>query len=196
MFALVAGLIGRGGSIGVFVLMLIENLVPVIPSELVLPLAGFEAAQGRLSPMPALLCATAGSVGGAFAWYEFGRRLGAERLEAWAARHGRWMTVTPSEVRKGAAWLRNHGVLAVSLGRCVPGVRGVISIPAGVVGMGRLPFLVSCTIGSLCWSALLMGAGCLLKHNYVAVEHWVGPSSTGALLLCAAIYITRLLRRA
>lgn len=196
MFALVAGLIGRGGSIGVFVLMLIENLVPVIPSELILPLAGFEAAQGRLNPILALLCATAGSVGGAFAWYAFGRRLGAERLEAWAAKHGRWMTVTPSEVRKGTAWLRNHGVLAISLGRCVPGVRGVISIPAGVVGMGLLPFLTSCTIGSLCWSALLMGAGYLLKRNYVAVEHWVGPSSTGVLVLCVLVYMSRLFRRA
>ena len=195
MFALVVGLIGRSGSTGVFVLMLIENLVPIIPSELILPLAGFEAAEGRLHPASALLAATAGSVVGALAWYALGLRLGEDRVEAWAARYGRWVTVTPLEVRRSTVWLRRHGVLAVALGRCIPGVRGLVSIPAGVVGMRLLPFLVSCTAGSLCWSALLIGAGYLLKRDYAAVEHWVGPASTAVLALCTVLYIGRLFRR-
>lgn len=191
MFALIARVIGQSGAVGVFLLMLVENVLPVIPSELIMPMAGFETGAGRLSFAGVVLAGTVGSVLGASAWYALGRRLGLERLVSLACRHGRWLTVTPSQLRRADAWFRRWGVLAVAVGRTSPGVRGVICIPAGVAGMKVLPFLAACTVGSFAWCVILVEAGRLLRSRYVEVEGWRNPVADGVLLLCLAAYVYR-----
>ena len=191
MFAFIAGLIGRNGVSGVFLLMLVENVLPVIPSELIMPMAGFETGTG-LSFAGVVLAGTIGSVLGASAWYALGRWLGLARLEALARRHGRWLTVTPTELWRADGWFRRWGALAVAAGRMLPGVRGVICIPAGLARMRVLPFLAACTIGSFAWCVLLAETGRLLRSRYVQVEGWLNPVADGLLLICTLAYAYRL----
>lgn len=189
MFELVAHLVERGGAPGVFLLMLVENVVPPIPSELIMPLAGFVSTRSGLSWWAAVLAGTAGSVLGSLVWYGLGRWLGLERLARWSARHGRWLALTPAEVRRADGWFRRWGPWAVMIGRCLPGVRGVICIPAGLADMPLGAFLASCTAGSLAWCALLVAAGRLLRAHYDRVQVWLGPASAGFLILCGAAYL-------
>ena len=191
MFEIVARFIAQGGALGVCMLMLVENVFPPLPSELIMPLAGFDVAKGGLTWWGAVLAGTAGSVAGALAWYGLGRWLGLARLERWSTRHGRWLTLTPGEVRRADAWFRRRGSWAVGVGRCLPGVRGVICIPAGIAGMPLGSFLVACTLGSLAWCVLLVEAGRLLRAHYDRVQAWLDPVGSGFLLFCVAAYLYR-----
>lgn len=183
--------IAGAGALGVAALMLLENVFPPIPSELIMPLAGYFASLGRASFGWVLLGGAAGSVLGAWAWYEAGRRLGLRRVRALAARHGRWLTLTPTEVDRAVAWFRRHGRAAVFLGRLAPGLRTVISIPAGVARMHRGVFLAWTTLGSTLWCGALAGAGWLLGAGFGMVDRWLEPVSTLALAGAAAIYAWR-----
>lgn len=194
MTAWITRLIVQGGAGGVFLLMLLENVVPPIPSELIMPLAGFVSAQGRMSGPGAILAGTAGSVLGAWLWYELGRRLGRERLGRWVEAHGRWLAITPQEYRRADGWFRRWGLWALLIGRCLPGVRGVICIPAGVTGMSRPAFALFCTAGSLLWCVLLVEAGRFLGTRYRQVEVWLSPIAGVFLLLCLTAYAVRVLR--
>ena len=191
MFDLFARWIAHGGLGAVFLLMLVENVVPVIPSELILPAAGFVSSTDALSPAWTVAAATAGSVLGAIAWFELGRRLGPERLERWAARRGRWTGATPREVRAAAAWFGRWGVWAVGVGRALPGVRGVICLPAGVARMGWPPFLAACSAGSLLWCALLIEAGRLLQAHAARVHAWLNPATAAFAAFAVAAYAWR-----
>ena len=191
MFALVARLIEHGGAGGVFLLMLAENVFPPLPSELIMPLAGFVSTGAGLTWWGAVLAGTAGSVLGSLLWYGLGRWLGLARLERWTARHGRWLTLTPQEVRRADGWFRRWGPWAVGVGRCLPGVRGVVCIPAGIAAMPLGAFLLPCTLGSLAWCVLLVEAGRLLRAHYARVQGWLDPVGAGFLLLCAAAYLYR-----
>lgn len=194
MTAWIIRFVAQGGSWGVFLLMLLENVVPPIPSELIMPLAGFASARGSMSWLGAVLAGTAGSVAGAWVWYEFGRRLGHDRLERWVAKHGRWLAVTPEEFSHVDGWFQRHGPWILLIGRCVPGVRGVICVPAGVVGMGRATFALACTAGSFLWCVFLVEAGRLLGARYGQVDAWLGPVASVFFALCLVTYITRVLR--
>src|SRR3546814_4878679 len=111
--------------------MLAENVFPPIPSEVILPLAGYTAAQGRGSLWVVAIAGTLGSAAGAVLWYYVGRWIGIERLKRFASRHGRWLTLTPGEVNHVDRWFDRYGRWAVLFGRMVPGVRTLISVPAG-----------------------------------------------------------------
>jgi membrane protein DedA with SNARE-associated domain len=104
MFDWITGFVRRSGYLGVFLLMLAENIVPPIPSELIMPLTGFTAARGQISIALVVLAGTAGSTLGAFFWYHVGRRLGRDRLNRLAARHGRWLTLSPRDVDRADLW--------------------------------------------------------------------------------------------
>ena len=123
-------------------MMLAENIFPPIPSELIMPLAGFVAAKGQLNPVLVVLAGTLGSLLGALPWYYAGVWLGQERVCALAARHGRWLTLGEKEIRQAIRWFERHGRIAVLIGRLVPTVRTLISLPAGMARMPLLPFLV------------------------------------------------------
>ena len=177
MFDGIVALLTKWGVFGVFLLMLAENVFPPIPSEVLLPLAGYVAVKGQSSLMLTIAAGTAGSVAGASVWYYVGRWVGVERLKRFAARHGRWLTLTPGEVDHVDRWFDRHGRWAVLFGRMVPGVRTLISVPAGVTGMKLTPFLACTTIGSAFWTSLLTIAGYELGENYGQVARFVEPAS-------------------
>ncbi len=195
MISFVTGLIGKSGALGVMLLMLLENLVPVIPSELVLPLAGLQAARGQFQPVVVILAATAGSAVGGAVWYAIGRSYGLERLQRFVDRRGRWLPVTSAELGRADVWFKRWGWLAVLVGRALPGVRGVICIPAGVAAMPLSRFLLSSTVGAALWSALLIGAGYVLKAHYTVLEAWLNPAADAFVGLCLLVYAIRMWRR-
>lgn len=191
MFDWITGFVARSGYLGVFLLMLAENVVPPIPSELIMPLAGFTAARGQLGLVAVVAAGTTGSVLGALFWYHVGRRLGAERVKRFAARHGRWLTLSPADVDRANARFARHGARAVFLGRLVPTVRTLISVPAGIAGMPLPAFLAWSALGTGCWTALLAGAGYLLQDRYGLVADYLNPVSAVVIGSIAAWYIYR-----
>ena len=117
MFHSIVDIVSQGGYLGIFLLMLAENVFPPIPSELIMPLAGFVAARGELNIILVILAGTAGSVVGALPWYYAGALFGKDRLKRLAARHGRWLTVSPGDIDKASDWFERHDAAAVFFGR-------------------------------------------------------------------------------
>ncbi|MBV0893217.1 DedA family protein [Paracoccus sp. Z118] len=191
MFDWILSVIEGWGYPGVFALMLLENVFPPIPSEVIMPLAGYLTATGALSFIPTVLAGTAGSVVGTLLWFWLGRALGSERLKRWAARYGRWMTVSPSDIETAEGWFRRHGGAAVFLGRMVPAVRTLISVPAGIARMPMRKFLAYTIAGSLLWTLLLAGAGLLLENQYHRVADVIDPISSFVVVAVIAIYLYR-----
>jgi membrane protein DedA with SNARE-associated domain len=191
MFDWITGFLEQGGYLAVAFLMFLENVFPPIPSELVMPLAGFTAAQGETRLIPAILAGTAGSLAGAVVWFYAGRWLGAERLKQIARRHGRWLTMTPGEVDRACAWFGRYGGRAVFLGRMVPAVRTLISVPAGIAGMSLPRLLLYSALGTLVWTAALAVAGYLLESQYDRVAEWMNPVSNAVLVGLVGWYLWR-----
>ncbi|WP_207461508.1 DedA family protein [Azospirillum sp. SYSU D00513] len=191
MFDWITGFVEQSGYPGIALLMFLENVFPPIPSELIMPLAGFTAAQGQLNVVLVIVAGTIGAMAGALMWYYAGRMLGADRVRSLAERHGRWMTITPAEVDQASDWFRRHGANAVFFGRLAPAVRTLISVPAGIAGMSLPKFLLYTGAGSALWTALLTGAGYLLRDQYQRVAGWVDPVSTGIVVLLVAWYVYR-----
>ena len=177
MFDWVTGMVEQTGYLGIALLMLAENVFPPIPSELIMPLAGFTAARGDLNIFLVVVAGSTGSLLGAVLWYYVGRWVGCERLKRWTAAHGRWFTISPEEVDQASDWFHRHGGKAVLIGRLLPAVRTLVSVPAGIAGMPLLPFLLYSALGTLAWSGLLAAAGYLLEGQYQAVAGYVNPVS-------------------
>jgi membrane protein DedA with SNARE-associated domain len=191
MFDWVVGLVEQTGYIGIALLMLAENVFPPIPSELIMPIAGFVVARGDLSAIGVVAAGTAGSLAGALLWYYVGRSVGCDRLKRWAGRHGRWLTLPPEEVDEAAALFNRHSGKAVLIGRLIPAVRTLISVPAGVAGMTLLPFLAYSTLGTALWTTLLTTAGYLLEEQNRQVGEYLNPLSNVILGLIALGYLYR-----
>ncbi|WP_138923693.1 DedA family protein [Sulfitobacter sp. BSw21498] len=194
MFNIIATWMSGLGHFGVAALMLAENVFPPIPSELVMPIAGYLSAEGQLWLPAAILAGTIGSVLGALFWYYIGIWIGEERLQRFAARHGAWLTLSAKDVDSAGLWFRDYGWRAVFFGRMIPGVRTLISVPAGIARMPLRPFLIFTTLGSLIWTGLLAAAGFLLQAQYDAVAVWVDPVSTLVVVSLIGVYIFRLIR--
>lgn len=177
MFDWIVRMVEQTGYLGVALLMFAENLFPPIPSELILPLAGFTAARGDMSLPLVVAAGTAGALAGALFWYVIGRWVGSDRLKHWAEHHGRWLTIAPDEVDRASAHFREHGGRAVLIGRMIPAVRTLISIPAGVTGMALTPFLLYTALGTVIWTTFLATAGYLLEDRYQQVAGWLNPVS-------------------
>ncbi len=165
------------GYWGIGLLMFLENLFPPIPSELIMPLAGFTVAQGRMQFAPAVAAGVVGTVLGAVLWYWVGQVVSEQRLMRWADRYGKWLAISGQDIQRAIAWFNRYGKRAVFLGRLVPGVRTLISLPAGLGRMSFFPFLLYSTAGTLIWTLLLTYAGFLLGDNYERVEQYLGPVS-------------------
>jgi membrane protein DedA with SNARE-associated domain/uncharacterized membrane protein YkvA (DUF1232 family) len=193
LFDWITNIVSEHGYPGIALLMLGENIFPPIPSELIMPLAGFVAAQGKLNPVLVVLAGTLGSVLGALPWYYAGRWLGEERMCALAARYGRWLTLDDKDVGKAIRWFERHGRMAVLFGRLVPTVRTLISLPAGMARMPLAPFLLFSSIGSLIWTAALTAAGYVLEANYRLVGDYLDRASKIIIGLIVLIYFWRLL---
>jgi membrane protein DedA with SNARE-associated domain len=183
------------GYLGIVLLMFVENVFPPIPSELIMPLAGFTASRGDLNLALVILAGTVGSVLGALPLYFLGRLVGEERLVAWADRYGKWLTVRGKEIRKADDWFDRHGHKTVLFGRLVPGVRSLLSIPAGLSEMPMPKFLLYTSIGTALWSTLLAVLGFTLGENYDTVEKYVGPIGYAALGLLGGAFLIWIVRR-
>jgi membrane protein DedA with SNARE-associated domain len=190
----VIGVIGDLGYFGIALLMLAENLFPPLPSELIMPFAGFLAARGQLNPVLVVLAGAAGSVLGAMPWYMAGRMVGADRLKQLAERHGRWVAITPQEIERGKRLFERKGAIVLVFGRLVPALRTVVALPAGLARMHWLPFVLWTLLGSLLWTSLLTLAGYLLESQYERIGKWLNPVSTGIFLVIAAWYVVRVIR--
>jgi len=170
------------GYWGIGLLMFLENLFPPIPSELIMPLAGFTVAQGKMEFLYVILAGVIGTVAGALPWYYVGKLLGKENLQRLADRYGKWLAISRQDIAKAVHWFDQYDGQAVFLCRLVPGVRTLISIPAGISRMPLVPFLLYSTLGTLLWVGLLTYAGYLLGSNYHLIERFIDPISKLVLL--------------
>lgn len=180
------------GAPGVGVATLLETVFPPVPSEVVLPLAGFTASQGYYTFVGAVAWATAGSVLGALLLYWAGAAWGVERLYALA---DRLPLVGHEDVERSIAWFERHGRTAVLVGRLVPGVRSLISIPAGVHRMRLAPFVGYTTLGSLAWNTALIGAGYELGAQWHVVEGFVGEASNAIYVVLGLAVVVVVVQR-
>jgi membrane protein DedA with SNARE-associated domain len=177
MIEWVTNLVASGGWLGVLGLMFLENVFPPIPSEVIMPLAGFAAARGQMSLVAAILAGMVGTLAGNAFWYELARAIGSARIRPLFARYGRWFAVDDKDFDKAEDTLKRHGPVALFFGRLLPGIRTVISIPAGFAHIPRHVFYLWTALGSLIWITLLCLAGYWLEDHYDQVEGWLEPLS-------------------
>ena len=182
----IADLIQAFGALGVALLMALENLFPPIPSELILPFAGFLVGRGELGFLPALIASTAGSLFGALILYALGRWGGRNLI----LRYGRFLRVKEADLDRAEGWFDKYDQWVVLFGRMVPGVRSVVSIPAGMLRTPFLQFVLLTTAGSAAWNALLLGAGWYLGENWQQIEGIVGSVSNFVLVIVAVALVS------
>ncbi|PLZ88819.1 alkaline phosphatase [Fischerella thermalis CCMEE 5194] len=185
------------GYVGIALLMFLENLFPPIPSELIMPLAGYTAnlPDTKLSVAGVFLAGLFGSVLGALIWYYPGKFLGESRLKVWADRYGKWITVTSKDITKSKHWFDKQGNKAVLLGRLVPGIRTLISVPAGLSNMPLPSFIFYTTVGSAVWVGLLTYSGYILGSQYELVDKYLAPVSKIVLAVILLAFLVLVLKR-
>ena len=181
------------GAVGVAALVALENLFPPMPSEVVLPLAGFLAGQGKLSLAAVLVAATVGSVVGALVLYWAGAALGRDRTRRIAER---LPLMNADDVDLAQGWFDRHGRSAVLVGRLVPGVRSLVSIPVGIARMPLLPFVGYTTLGSAGYNVVLVLLGHQLGSRWTSVEKYSDPINYGVYGLIVVGVLVAVLRRA
>ncbi|MFN7898850.1 MAG: DedA family protein [Synechococcaceae cyanobacterium] len=163
--------------------MLLENLFPPLPSELIMPLGGFLVQQGKLELLPVLVAGLLGSVIGASFWYGVGRWIDEDRLQGWLLNRGRWLGIPPSLLPRSRRWFDRHGVLVVFWGRLIPGLRPFVSLPAGFELMPAFTFLLWTTAGTGLWVLALTLAGLALGSAFAQVNTLLARISSGLLPL-------------
>jgi membrane protein DedA with SNARE-associated domain len=183
------------GYVGIGLLMFLENLFPPIPSELIMPLAGFTVARGQMQFIPAIAAGVLGTVIGALPWYYAGKILGTERLQQLADKYGKWISISSKDITKADRWFERHGGKAVFFCRLVPGVRTLISLPAGISGMHLVPFLLYSTLGTLLWVGLLTYLGYVLGDNYELVDEYLAPVSKIVVVTLLIAFILWVIRK-
>ncbi|MCG9892347.1 MAG: DedA family protein [Thermosynechococcaceae cyanobacterium MS004] len=183
------------GYFGIGLLMFLENLFPPIPSELIMPLAGFAVAKGEMNFALVVLVGMVGTMLGALPWYYAGKLLGEERLRKLADQYGKWIAMSGKDIDKANRWFSQHGGKAVLLCRLVPGVRTIISLPAGINRMPMIPFLLYSTLGTTVWIFLLTGLGYFLGNNYTLVDKYLGPVSKFVFFGLVGLFVFWVIRR-
>lgn len=176
------------GYLGLFLLLVLENLFPPIPSEVILPLAGFLVGRGDFNFVGAVAASTLGSVTGALALYALGRYGGRPLV----LRYGRWLRVDEASLDRTEGWFRKYGDAVVLGARVLPFARSVVSIPAGTSRMPLLRFTLLTTVGSAAWNTALVGMGYSLGANWQTVSAWVGRYSDIVLVtatVAAALFL-------
>lgn len=182
------------GPLGVALLMFLENLFPPLPSEVIMPLAGYLSARGEAPFWAMGIAGTLGSLAGAAFWYGVGRAVTHEKLCAWVDRHGTWLAMTPEDVDRATDWFGRHGRTSVLFGRLVPVVRTLISVPAGFSRMPAALFFALSALGTSVWTFALAYAGRLLGSQFQQVEKWMGPVSSTIVVLAVVWYVYRVIR--
>ncbi len=189
----VVHLIRESGYLGVGFLMFLETVFPPIPSEIIMSVAGVEASRGTMSLWGVILAGATGAMFGNFFWYLLARAVGLHRLRPLIERFGRWITLDWKEVERAERWFRHYGTAFVCIGRMVPTVRSLVSIPAGLLRMSIRNFLFWSTMGTLGWTALLAGAGYQLGANYAEIDDYIGPLSNAVIAVLVLGYLWRVI---
>jgi membrane protein DedA with SNARE-associated domain len=166
--------ITAAGYPGLALLVCVEQVFPPIPSEVILPLAGYYVNEGDFNFLAALAAATVGAVAGSFILYELTRRGGRPML----LRHGHIFRLREKDLDRADVWFERYGAWLVLLGRLVPGARSLVSVSAGLSNMPRLEFAALTVAGSATWNAALIGAGWALGSSYDEVGEAIGPVGT------------------
>ena len=184
-------LIDFGGYAGVFLLSLIETILLPLPSELILPIAGMRAANGPLGLAGVILASTAGSMTGNMIWYWVARSIGLARLRHFVDRHGRWLAMDWRDVDRVAQLFHRFGPAIVFSGRLVPAVRTFVSIPAGLVRMKLLNFILWSTVGTGLFAAAFAIAGYAAGSRFDWIEQIAGPVSSAVVGGIILLYVWR-----
>jgi membrane protein DedA with SNARE-associated domain len=187
-------LIEQSGYLGVGFLMFLETIFPPIPSEVIMPVAGVAAAKGQLNLAGVIAAGTTGAMLGNVVWYLAARALGIIRLKPLIDRFGRWITMDWNEVQRAEGWFRQNGTFFVFLGRMLPTVRSLVSVPAGLLKMRFKTFFIASTIGTAGWTSALAYAGFKLREQFTEVDQWLGPVSNAILVTLVLGYLWRLVR--
>jgi membrane protein DedA with SNARE-associated domain len=189
----VVRLIEDSGYLGVGFLMFMETLFPPIPSEIIMPVAGVAAAKGKMELSLVILSGTAGAMLGNIFWYLAARALGIQRLKPVIQKHGKWLTLNWKEVQRAHDWMERHGAAFVLLGRLIPTVRSLVSIPAGLLDMRFRTFLIASTVGTFAWTAILAGAGFRLQADFHDIDQWIAPLADAVIIVIVIGYLWRLI---
>jgi len=186
-------LIEQPGYLGVAFLMFLETVFPPIPSEVIMPIAGLHAAQGKMSLPWVIASGTAGAMLGNYFWYLAARVIGIERFRPFIERWGRWLTIDWYEIERAERLFGTYGSAFVFFGRMLPTLRSLISIPAGLLHMRLSSFVIWSTIGTAGWTSVLAVAGWMLGRNVDRVDDFVGPISWAIILFIIATYVWRVI---
>jgi membrane protein DedA with SNARE-associated domain len=190
-----------GGYPGVAFMIFLENVFPPIPSELVLPLSGFLACRGDFAGPPVVampltvVAATIGSLAGAYALYGFGVLLGEDRVRAFIVRYGRYLLLTEGDLDRAKAWFAEYGDETVLVGRVIPGIRSLVSIPAGIERMALPRFTLYTVAGSGVWNIALISAGCALGDQWERAERYIDIITYVVIAVLAALVLWFVVRR-
>ncbi len=194
MTSLIEEFISQAGYFAIFLLMLLENVFPPLPSEIILSLSGMAAVEGEINPILAVLSATFGSLAGAGFWYWVGNKVGHDRLEKWIIRNGVWIGLSEDSYQKALRFFDRHAAVAVFWGRMVPTFRTFISIPAGLVKMKLAKFLIYTFIGTLLWSSIVFFAAFYFGNKYQGAFDTVGKVFNFIFLGLILLYAVQLVR--
>jgi membrane protein DedA with SNARE-associated domain len=193
MTAFIIDWIAWGGYFGIFLLMALENVVPPIPSEVIMGLGGIAVARDQMALVPLILWGTAGTTIGNMFWYEIGRRMGVERFRPFVERHGRWLTMEWKDVERLDRFFRKHGHWVIFFFRFMPTFRTVISLPAGMAKMPMWKFLLFTFVGSAIWNTVLASAGYYLGSRFEQLDRYVGPVAIATTVLIVLGYFYRVM---
>lgn len=171
------------GYVGIAFLMFLDTIFPPIPSELIMPSAGFTASQGDLNIVAVIIAGSCGSILAAVILYWIGRVLNEDRLNNLLKRYGKWIFLKPEDLAKATSWFNQHGKKIVFFGRMIPAVRSIISIPAGIAKMPFGLFLLYSSLGTLIWTSILALLGYYLGQNYQKIIPWISGASNIILVI-------------
>ncbi|TXC72382.1 DedA family protein [Sphingomonas ginsenosidivorax] len=193
MTEFILNLIAWGGYIGIFLLMALENIVPPVPSEVIMGLGGMAVARGDMGLVPLVAWGTAGSVAGNYFWYWLGRNIGYERFRPFIAKHGRWLTLEWRDVERLHAFFLKRGIWVVFVFRFMPTFRTVISLPAGMTCMPLWKFLLWTAAGTAIWNTVLAYAGIAMGAHFRQLDRYVGPVAVAIMAVIVIGYVWRVL---
>lgn len=177
--------------VGIFLLVALARIFPPLPAESVIPLAGIGAATGEFTLAGIAVAGGLGSLAGQMVWFLPSRLMSRERLEAFLKTYGPWLTINPKKVRQSTDWFGKRGGIAVLLSQPVPGVRTLISIPAGACRMPILSYMLASGVGSVLWTLLLAWSGYMLS-TWPFAHRLVGYVTVGLLVVLVGLYLWRL----
>jgi membrane protein DedA with SNARE-associated domain len=186
-------LITGGGYAGIFALMVLENVFPPIPSEVIMGLGGIAVANGDLAFFPLIAWGTLGTTIGNYFWYWIGWKIGYQRLRPFVERHGRWLTLDWPEVERLHRFFIKRGHWVIFAFRFMPTGRTIISLPAGLTCMPHWKFFIWTFAGSAIWNTILAGAGLYLGSNFRQLQDYVGPVAVATMGLMIAWYVHRVI---